>query len=154
MNFNQQNITLPIGSITAFAGEINTSNTPENNITPLEELGWLVCDGRTLETSLHPQLFAVLGYLYGGSGNHFKIPDLRGMFLRGVGEDPASNESRTKASGGEDNGVGSTQDFAVQKQAHVSAPPTENIEQGKVKVSDLETRPINTFVYYILKYRS
>jgi len=180
--FIQQNASLPVGSITAFAGEINTTKTPENNKSQIEELGWLVCDGRTLETHNYPELFAVLGYLYGGSDNNFKIPDLRGMFLRGVGADSASNELRTKASGGEDNGVGSSQTFAVQKHVHVytspikaaiaasvvppatvpadndintkdtTAEPTENIEQGKVKVSDYETRPTNTFVYYIIKY--
>lgn len=139
-----------------------------------------MCDGRTLETHLYPELFAVLGYLYGGSNNTFQIPDLRGMFLRGVGADSASNELRTKASGGDDNGVGSTQDFAVQKSVYTSpikvaittsvippataqadndintkdttAQPTENINQDKVNVSDYETRPINTFIYYIIKY--
>jgi microcystin-dependent protein len=45
--------------------------------------GWLACDGRILNTASFPDLFAVIGYTYGGSGVSFKLPDLRGEFLRG-----------------------------------------------------------------------
>jgi microcystin-dependent protein len=184
--YTLQDTSLPVGAITAFAGEINTSGKSKAYTTPIEELGWMVCDGRKLETHRYPELFAALGTLYGGelaggnSPSYFYLPNLQGMFLRGVGTDNASTESRTKASKGKDNGVGSTQDFALQKHVHVytspgtpvptglkpvkpavpninpkdtTAPPTESTVQGNVKVSKLETRPINIFVYYLIKFR-
>lgn len=40
---------------------------------------WLSCDGRSLFINDYPDLFKVLGTLYGGDGiNTFKLPDLRG----------------------------------------------------------------------------
>jgi microcystin-dependent protein len=41
--------------------------------------GWLPCDGQILTRSQYPQLFDVLGTLYGGDGRGtFAVPDLRG----------------------------------------------------------------------------
>jgi len=46
--------------------------------------GYLVCDGSSLVTTSYPELFAAVGYTYGGAGNTFKIPNLLGEFIRGV----------------------------------------------------------------------
>jgi len=36
-------------------------------------------------------LFAAIGAVYGGNGsNNFKVPDFRGMFLRGTGSQPST----------------------------------------------------------------
>ena len=40
----------------------------------LEAWGWMLCDGRPLDTHLYPELFATLGYLYGGSGASLSLP--------------------------------------------------------------------------------
>jgi microcystin-dependent protein len=40
--------------------------------------GWAICDGRLLETAEHPELYALLGTTYGGGGDKFALPDLRG----------------------------------------------------------------------------
>lgn len=45
--------------------------------------GWLVCDGSTLNSLSYPDLFASIGYTYGGSAGDFLLPDLRGRFVRG-----------------------------------------------------------------------
>ena len=182
-------VSLPPGAITAFAGQVTppvTSSPPpsEKYTAPIEAWGWMVCDGRTLKASEYPELFTMLGYLYGGSGDSFNIPDLSGMFLRGIGTDDASTETRTAAAGGKQNGVGSTQDFAVQEHVHIYTSPEEPAsntqgkapglaveainpstatsgpvqsvaeQPGNVKVSQYETRPTNMFVYYIIKYTS
>lgn len=44
--------------------------------------GWLICNGRTVSKTTYPELFGLLGYHYGGSGDSFSIPDLsdRGVF--------------------------------------------------------------------------
>lgn len=40
--------------------------------------GCLACDGSSYNKALYPELFAVIGYMYGGSGNNFNVPDARG----------------------------------------------------------------------------
>ncbi len=36
---------------------------------------WMKCDGSELDTATFPELFAILGYKYGGSGDKFLLPD-------------------------------------------------------------------------------
>ncbi|WP_078692195.1 tail fiber protein [Bartonella taylorii] len=46
--------------------------------------GWLLCDGATYERKDYPQLFKAIGDKWGkDSDTTFKVPDFRGMFLRG-----------------------------------------------------------------------
>lgn len=59
----------PPGTVIAFAG-VNVPN------------GYSLCDGGDLDKNAYPKLFEAIGYTYGGSGNTFKKPDLRGCFLR------------------------------------------------------------------------
>lgn len=54
-----------IGEIKLFSG----ATIPE---------GWLLCDGRELKVSAYFNLFSVIGYTYGGEGDTFYLPDLRG----------------------------------------------------------------------------
>jgi len=124
----------PVGTVVAFAGALgtpvpNTASPPSpalsgpNVTAPIEAWGWMFCDGRTLSTGQYPELFAVLGYLYGPSagGDTFCIPDYRGYFLRcidaGAKVDPDS-AARTAAPGGTATGVGSEQTFALQTHEH------------------------------------
>lgn len=39
--------------------------------------GFLECDGSSISTTTYANLFAVVGYTYGGSGASFLLPDLR-----------------------------------------------------------------------------
>jgi len=59
-----------VGSIKMWATHI----IPEN---------WLICAGQPLSTTEYKDLFAVLGYIYGGTGNNFLLPDLRGNSVFG-----------------------------------------------------------------------
>jgi len=47
--------------------------------------GWLECDGRPVDRTLHADLFAAIGTTFGvGNGSTtFNLPDLRGEFVRG-----------------------------------------------------------------------
>lgn len=45
--------------------------------------GWLLCFGQSLDTTAFANLFAVIGYLYGGVGTSFNVPDLRGRVIAG-----------------------------------------------------------------------
>jgi microcystin-dependent protein len=60
----------PVGSIVYFAA----SAAP---------VGWFACSGAALNTTIFQDLFNVIGYTFGGSGDTFNLPDLRGEFLRG-----------------------------------------------------------------------
>jgi len=51
--------------------------------------GYLWCRGVTYDKNDYPELFAVIGYTYGGSGDNFDVPDLRERFPYGR-KSPAS----------------------------------------------------------------
>jgi microcystin-dependent protein len=183
-NFSLSNTTLPVGAITAFAGNVASYKTPLGNTSPpttqpIESFGWMLCDGSSLNISEYPELYVALGDLYGGNETTFNLPDLRGQFLRGIGADTdeASLEDRTATPGGTDTGVGSTQTDALQTHQHVyteptgppapgetgegtatvnanafTGPPTSETDPSSIKVSQYETRPVNIFVNYLIKY--
>jgi hypothetical protein len=74
---------VPVGSVTAFAGPI--AGVPAD---------WLVCDGRRLDRTTDAPLFNAIGVSWGGDGApFFRIPDLRGQFLRGLDRDSTGTES-------------------------------------------------------------
>lgn len=61
---------------------------------------WVICGGTTvaLNISTHADLFAVLGYSYGGSGSTFYPPDLRGEFIRGADNGKGTDSGRVLGS--------------------------------------------------------
>jgi hypothetical protein len=68
---------VPPGTVIAFAG----NHAPR---------GYLLCDGREVDVLNYPDLFRAIGTIYGGNGtSKFKLPDFRGMFLRGAGGNAA-----------------------------------------------------------------
>ncbi len=184
----------PVGSVIAYAGALGPSGNAGSppsagaasfTTAPLEAWGWMYCDGRSLRCVDYPELFAVLGYVYGGAGDSFNIPDYRGYFHRGVGtgtqNDPDIRQRSTPPGGqGESDGVGSIQPFAVQTHEHTysSAPapsatspngpaagapsvtstlttggPVAGAGQSQaVQVSPNETRPLNVYVNYIIRF--
>lgn len=80
-----------VGEIIPFAGD-TSPNTD-----------WLVCDGSSLLRADYPDLFAVIGVVYGATdGTHFNIPDLRGRIPLGVGSAPSLSSYVLGANGGEE----------------------------------------------------
>jgi hypothetical protein len=70
-------IGVPPGTVITFAG----NNAPKR---------YLLCDSREVDVSRYPDLFRAIGTIYGGNGTlKFKLPDFRGMFLRGTGGNAA-----------------------------------------------------------------
>lgn len=45
--------------------------------------GWLLCQGQSLSTTTYPFIFAAIGYVYGGSGSSFNLPDMQGNVAAG-----------------------------------------------------------------------
>ena len=187
-----------VGMISAFAGQVNNYTGNPNNIwkgsscssqnstagvinndvpiTYLEANGWMFCDGRALDSAVYPELFAVIGYLYGKTGvSSFNLPDYRGLFLRGVdagaGMDPDSSKRLAPTGSGASSGIGSFQCDALQTHTHtyksvqLSAPSQSGNAAGQT-TSEVntstpdtparitsETRPKNIAVNYIIKFR-
>ncbi|HTL57156.1 MAG TPA: phage tail protein [Candidatus Limnocylindrales bacterium] len=71
----------PPGTIVAFGG----TNVPA---------GWFLCDGRALKSGEYPRLFAAVLTMWGDASDDgdpatdFRVPDFRGLFLRGVDDSP------------------------------------------------------------------
>jgi Phage Tail Collar Domain len=64
-------VTVPAGSVGHFA------NATAPN-------GYLECNGQSVSTTTYAELFAAIGYLYGGAGASFSVPNLQGEFIRGL----------------------------------------------------------------------
>jgi len=76
--------------------------------------GWLECKGTSLTVAAYPQLFAAIGYTYGGSGANFNIPDARGLVPRAWDDGAGVDPSRV---------FGSTQQDALQAHTHTYNNP-------------------------------
>src|SRR5690606_26931263 len=76
---------LPTGSIVW----LGSSNIPA---------GFLKCNGAILSTSTYSSLFSAIGYTFGGSGDSFNVPDIRGRFIRGLDDGANRDVGRTLGS--------------------------------------------------------
>jgi hypothetical protein len=100
---------MPVGTVVSFMGA--AENIPE---------GWLLCDGREISRSNYPNLYVAIGtaWGYGDNATTFNLPDLRGVFERGVsgtsGKDTdATDRVPLKDGGNGGNNVGSYQGDAI-----------------------------------------
>ena len=144
--------------------------------------GWLLCDGAAVSRTLNAQLFAVIGVANGsGDGmNTFNLPDLRGMFLRGLdgaaGVDPdKATRTAAKPGGNAGNALGSLQQDQFKSHTHGNGSfnrllqlsngtntttPSTDITPSEPDIINSapefatggnETRPKNIYVNYIIK---
>jgi microcystin-dependent protein len=112
--------SVPIGTILPYGGLVSGSSQGT-----LEIQGYLFCDGSAISRSDYEELFSVIGNAFGAgdSVNTFNLPNLQGLFLRGVsagsGNDPDANSRTASAPGGStgDN-VGSYQGDVYQTHDH------------------------------------
>jgi len=63
----------PVGMIVPFGGTIAPA-------------GYLICDGSSYDHLDYPELFAQIGYYYGGSGDNFNVPNLYNRVVVGSGD--------------------------------------------------------------------
>lgn len=152
----------PVGSILPFAGE-------------LIPIGWLNCDGSEVSRQLYSNLYSTIGNAWGGGNGTttFNLPDMRGMFLRGVdngaGKDPDASERAASNPGGNiGDKVGSQQSDEVIDHSHGiktqnGGSGVQNISSHASSFSEYfhtttenyggnETRPKNVNVIFIIKY--
>lgn len=111
---------VPIGCVVAFAGDKSH----------LKDENWKICDGQTLNARNFKELFYTINTSWGngdGTNGSFNLPDLRGMFLRGVDDsnskkDPDSDSRIALNEGGHTgNQVGSYQSDVVGTHSHSGA---------------------------------
>lgn len=127
-NIDLSFLSVPVGTILPFAGESNT--VPE---------GWLLCDGTELNAVTYTQyqdLYNVIGNNLGGTANYnFKVPDLRGQFLRGADLETGINPDFAARTGGSlTEKIGSVQPDAFQGHRHTPLGSTGNFwgESGNI----------------------
>jgi microcystin-dependent protein len=190
---------VPVGTVSPFAGQVDPVSADPNNVwagtgcssqnaragvlnpaVPLNRVevsGWMLCDGRYLPPSAYPELYAVLGYLYGKrtADGAFRLPDYRGLFLRGVdagsGMDPNASDRVGPEGSGTSSGVGSLQCAALQDHTHTYKVILQATTSGQGTAAGqatttyttsspdrpalvaTETRAKNIAVNYIIKFR-
>jgi hypothetical protein len=146
---------IPVGAIISYGG----TTAPA---------GWLLCDGTQHRKSSYPALSNVLGPSFGASSVYFRVPDLRGRFLRGVdagaGNDPdAGSRVASNPGGNRGDAVGSLQGDEFKRHTHAYSKfpgPRGEIASGKYwahggantgSAGGSETRPKNVNVSFIIK---
>ena len=120
------------------------------SVTPA---GFLVCDGRSLKKSEYAELFTVIGYTYGGSGDDFNIPNFSdGKFMRGIGGNAAAlgqvqqDEIKSHTHGvGQQPGIGQSNNGG----SGPFAGSNNHIQSGATGGN--ETRPYNMAVVVLIK---
>jgi len=103
---------VPSGAIMPYAGTVTSGNSLQEPIP-----GWLVCNGATLTGDAK---FAKLKTVLGTSWGTGKVPDLRGIFLRGVNNGRADAFKDT-----EDRIVGNLQQEDFKSHTHTGATSSD-----------------------------
>jgi len=87
---------VPTGAIFALPDTQGTGTGFQSNGIPT---GYLECNGQLLDRSTFAALFNVIGTRYGTtSGSNFRVPDLRGEFIRGFDNGRGVDNGRSIAS--------------------------------------------------------
>ena len=145
-----------IGSIETFAGV--AAKIPE---------GYLLCNGQEVSRTTYKDLFDVIGTTYGSStGTTFKVPDLRGEFIRGFDNSRGVDSGRTFGSWQVDDFKSHRHNFNYNSSMGYgpSWGPSSTLAQAtysgltytnnntNTNTGGVETRPRNIAMNYIIKY--
>ena len=170
------------GELTRIAGGTLYADAPVGAIVPYggttAPSGFFICNGTELNRADYPELFAVIGTAFGtpSANTKFKLPDLRGEFLRGAGTNSHSRQGNggtvgqhqdaTTVNGvaSNDSGVlhirysstgsgwGANRDSVTQQsnlQANFARSSVETLTDNQAMT--YTTRPTNTSVNFIIK---
>ena len=167
---------VPIGTILIYSGSTdNGTDEGRLNRAALSAQGYLICDGAEVAVKDYGTLYGLIQNYYGKPSNNtlFRLPDLRGVFLRGTdygrGLDPdRNNRSFGGYTGATGNQVGSMQQDQLKSHKHfmgylhkrsfmggnASDKPIKDCDGSDYYTRDTggnETRPVNLNVNYIIK---
>ena len=73
--------------------------------------GWLLCNGASILKNEYLNLYNAIGYTYGGSGNNFNVPDIRGRVAIGTGSGDGLSSRNLGSTGGEETHVLTTNEM-------------------------------------------
>ena len=162
LNPESQNLNNISGGIMGFAFE-----TPP--------VGWLECDGSGVSRTTFAKLFAIIGVRFGiaNGSTTFKIPDLRGEFIRGWSHVSSNDPDRLirtdSGDGTTGNNVGTKQLSEFVSHVHTVDGIRSNAGGGTNFMEDasstgteftrptlatggLETRPRNVYMMFCIKF--
>jgi microcystin-dependent protein len=174
-NFSAGTITATTVSAGAFAGTGATLLVPTGAVMPFAmnsaPTGWLAANGTEYaKTGTYAALFAAIGVTYGetngagGAGTtHFRVPDLRGYFVRGVGTNADGTASGTFGAKQADSIIDHTHNYTrntVANVVSVGGPTTFFYAPGAATSlgvnspnnGGVETRPNNIAMLYCIKF--
>lgn len=165
VNYFANSNTLPIGTIIAsvldYPKFLQANGFDQNSISDMSKVVWIPCDGRNLNASKY--------------ANYGIVPDLRGVFLRGINtySDNYAGVANVEISrkNPEDKKAGEFQNDQIISHSHLAGQANVQLQPGnawrqstivdgglpdaiKAKTSDFggsETRPKNVTVYYYIK---
>lgn len=104
---NEGGVCRVIGEIIAYAG----STSPDSR--------WLVCDGSEVLQSTYPDLYTVVGNTYGSAtSGYFRLPDLRGRAISGVGTGTGLSAVTLGQAYGEENHILTVGELAAHHHAY------------------------------------
>jgi len=167
------NLHVPVGTIMAYGGD--TANMDAAN--RLREQGWLPCNGISVSREEYQELYNALGSAFGSiSDTTFQVPDMRGLFLRGVDQgstrDPEAGSRQAPApNGNAGDKVGSVQEDQLKTHKHTVNAAHAGLTGGRSTGDPIavagwaknfagkevdaaggaETRPKNIYVNWIIK---
>lgn len=118
--------------------------------------GFMLADGRSIKKSEYTELFDVIGYTYGGSGQNFNLPNFAdGKFMRSIGGNAAAlgqvqqDEIKSHTHGvGQQPGIGQSNNGG----SGPFAGSNNHIQSGATGGN--ETRPYNMAVVVIIKAKN
>ena len=118
--------------------------------------GFLIADGRSLKKAEYTELFDVIGYIYGGSGENFNLPNFSdGKFMRSIGGNAAQlgvvqqDEIKSHSHGiGQQPGVGQSNNGGT------GGFVGQNSYMQSGATGGNETRPYNMAVVVIIKAKN
>ena len=161
----RDNLGLKNGAISDFTGAVIAfaMSTPPT--------GWLECNGASLSRTTYANLFGIIGTTYGNiDGSTFKLPDLRGEFIRGWDHARGIDSGRSFGSAQTDsfqghyhNPLSGTSFMSVSVSGGLcqggggyttygtTGSPVSDGTNGTPRTSS-ETRPRNIAMMYCIKY--
>lgn len=133
--------------------------------------GFLLADGRSLKKSEYTELFDVIGYTYGGSGQNFNLPNFAdGKFMRSIGGNAAAlgtaQQDAIREINGNVGGVRNDSSAVPPSGAFLAGSSAGNFSNGPGSLASVsfaasrvvptanENRPYNMAVVVIIKAKN
>ena len=118
--------------------------------------GFLIADGRSLKKAEYTELFDVIGYTYGGSGDNFSLPNFAdGKFMRGIGGNAAAlGQAQQDEIKSHTHGIGQQPGVGQSNNGGTGAFVGQNSYIQSGATGGNETRPYNMAVVVIIKAKN